>query len=74
MDLTNYRQLDAGENTRRVLTCTFKLSKIDMLEALMSDSIIINERQYLVPEKVLLHCLTHKIYGEIELQLEEMKP
>ena len=54
------------------MKCSVRLDKKSMIQALGSDEITINNIRYLVPEEQLLHCLVNGIYGEIDLEFEEI--
>ena len=58
---------------RTVLTCSIRLDKKTMLNALQSDSILIDGRYYKVPEDALLECLINRRFGETRLDLEEIE-
>jgi len=73
IDLTNYRELQETASTRTILTCTLRLDKKTMLNALQSDGICINGEYFKVPEFTLLECLIYKDYGPTELTLEKIE-
>jgi hypothetical protein len=73
MNLTNYRELQEPMTTKTIMKCSVRLDKKSMIQALGSDEITINNIRYLVPEEQLLHCLVNGIYGEIDLEFEEIK-
>jgi hypothetical protein len=72
IDLTNYLEIQEPTNTRTIMTCSIRLDKKSMLEALMHEQIFINGKYYKVPERTLLECLLNKRFGETRLDLEEV--
>ena len=72
IDLTNYREIQEPLTTRTIVTCSIRLDKKTMLNALQSDGICMNGEFFKVPEHTLLECLINKRYGEIRLELEKI--
>ncbi len=73
LELTDYREMQEPLKIRTVLTCSIRLDKKTMLNALQSDAILINGRYYKVPENALLECLINRRFGEIRLDFEEIE-
>ena len=57
---------------KKTLTCTLRLDKKSMIEALQVEAIIINGRLYKVPEKQLLQFLVDKRYGSVKIEFDEL--
>lgn len=72
IDLTDYREMQEPIETRTIMTCTLRLDKETMINALRCDGIHINGEYFKVPERALLDCLIEKRYGETRLSLEKI--
>lgn len=59
--------------TKTILYCTLNLTKEEMIDALRHESILIHDRYYKVPERMLLHCLINEQFGDTNLELELIK-
>ncbi len=57
---------------RTILTCSVRLDKKTMLNALQSEAICINGEYFKVPEHTLLECLINNRFGETRLELEKI--
>jgi hypothetical protein len=72
IDLTNYIEIQEDIEIKTIITCSLRLDKNTMIEALKNDCIYINGDYFKIPEKDLLNCLTNNIYGEIRIELEKI--
>ena len=73
IELTYNLRVDRELVTKTILYCTLQLTKKEMIQALRHEAIFINDKYYKVPEKTLLFCLTNEKFGEIPLELEQIK-
>lgn len=73
MDLTNYRETQEPLKTKRMMSCSVRMDRKTMLEALISEVVLINGIKYKVPEHELLMCLINHRYGELKLDFEEVE-
>ena len=70
MDLTNYIEPEELLTTKKVLSCSVRMDRKTILEALISEVVLINGYKCKVPEHELLMCLINRRYGELELEFE----
>jgi len=73
IDFTSFHALNKETNEKKILTCILNLSRQDVLNALSAKSIVIHGTHYEVPEHDLIDLLWNRRFGEIELNLEEIK-
>lgn len=72
MYLSDYVERSEPVKERIILSCTVRLDRKAVLEALGSDSIYIDGNNFKVPEAKLLECLVNNKYGFVKLDLEQI--
>ena len=70
MDLTDYGEILEPIATKKILSCVIRMDKKTMLQALMSEKVLIGGYMCKVPEHEILMLLINKTYGETKLEWE----
>ena len=68
MSLSNKYYKEHHEEYKVVYFC-FKLTKQDVLKALMFDVMVVDGVEYIMPEGQLMNILINRSFGECEIQL-----
>lgn len=70
----NSIEIDGDHKGYRILQATFNLSRIEILDIMKKEQILVQGKVYDVPWNQLVECLWFRKYGLIELDLTESKP
>ncbi len=72
IDFTDYIDLYDGQEKKVIMTCTVRLDKNTVLNALRHDSIFIDGFEYKTPKRTLINCLELDKYGSVKMSFEQL--
>jgi hypothetical protein len=72
IDYTDYIDLYEGQERKIIMTCTIRLDKETILDALRYDTMFIDGYTYKTPKKTLINCLELEKYGSIRISFEQI--